>query len=1360
MTRAPATQEQERFVLETDQAPEFWQFVNGLRGDDLLVELIVNELDARSSHTIIDFGPDRLICAGDGDAIGADGWARLRRIKGAGHAVKAKVGMFGVKNHGLKACFTIGNDILVRSGGKQILQTLFADGRRKPPFPGVRVPERDDPEAPASGTRIEVSYRRRAFTVPHGEAIAFAAIDDDRIAAMYEEAVALLPKRLMGVMRPGILSRYTLELRHHRLGSRIFTFVAGRTRRVGDAVTFFRECREGDQMIEREQACIAVSGLRSTTMPTFFQADHHRVANKPLFARDGLIVEVGWNVAPDGRPTGGAGTLRYPIAYPDNEGRGSAGGGYHISGPFVSGTERHGLAAQSSDWNDRIIDAGDRLATTIMADLLLSRFGAPALDLLADLPAKRLKAATERLLRARVLPVVDRAGCAITERPKGKMLVPSYAAPPHAWAAALARVAPAEMAIVDPATPPSLLGLLAGGGCEGWGKDHRRFDEGNVLDRLRVVDAPYFPWASKTERATVLGDAVMAAAHLDALLPVLERASTDARPNGSDAHLPDTGGVLHPLAELSRGASVPAGLPGLDIPPVIHPVLRGHAVFKLDGWKLDRFALIDLLRGGSLEASPPAVRRRFFVWLAAHPEEVGRDDWLALRALAIWPATDGSLRRFEDLCLPDGRTAKLLGAHIARPSREVRSLCDSGAIRRARLVLRTDPNPTEIRGFYDAGIAAFLVDRSLDEDERRHFRAFEQALVTLAQSKRVERLLRTLREAAVALSRAGRLRPVAALVREDEVTKRAALLADDLLDRPAVELDRILPPARTASPAAAMAALRADPADGPALLPRLAAITTTADPAIRSELAALPCISVDGRLVAPNRLAFRGNLGEFWSGWREVLGGEGLSDLAQDLYRDAGVIRNFPSPQTSRAYFEWLDGQAGQLSEEQLSCVFRHILHRQGVAGWLFQPPEIPCIPVEGNGSAELLTLSAAAKVAVIDDVPELGDAIRADPGTTRVRLAIDVVRVPNQPIGDNLAAWGIPTLSSLTKDPGSPIGSRPADAPALLQTVRSLAGPAAGRRFRKQLKAFDIKQSAIEPQFQRKLFAIKRVVLADALSVQYRVRGRFYRATRAFAVLPDAIWIDRRGDAGDLLMSAIAELVFVKPRPRYLAAVLREALRHQVREFDPRIGPKADDDTDDDEADDDRGDGTGESDQHHPGGEPDPARNKPRPGKLFTGAGSGTGTKKAGSKQRVQVEAEDIQRKQLKLEHYASHCQLDLARHPPDRLAPVGSYAEHGENRVRVMQAHHPDKVSSGGPRHAGNMLILSKVNHDLVGTRLSRADITAALRERWSPKTIRVGGELWLGGGVARVVDRVNGEEFLLFFTDDHRDYWLAMA
>ena len=72
------------FVQQFDSVPQFWQFIRGLRFDDLLVELIQNELDANASRTSITFTPDRLICQGDGEPVSEDGWLRLTYVMGAG----------------------------------------------------------------------------------------------------------------------------------------------------------------------------------------------------------------------------------------------------------------------------------------------------------------------------------------------------------------------------------------------------------------------------------------------------------------------------------------------------------------------------------------------------------------------------------------------------------------------------------------------------------------------------------------------------------------------------------------------------------------------------------------------------------------------------------------------------------------------------------------------------------------------------------------------------------------------------------------------------------------------------------------------------------------------------------------------------------------------------------------------------------------------------------------------------------------------------------------------------------------------------------------------------------------------------
>lgn len=1352
----------EEFVLKTDQAPEFWQFLNGLRGDDLLVELIVNELDARSSRTEIRFEPDQLVCVGNGDPIDELGWERLSYIKGAGHEVQAKVGMFGVKNHGLKACFTLGNSITLRSAGQQILQTLFKDGDNKPPYPGVRVPPREDPGAPVRGTQIEVPYRRRGFSVPHGEAIQFAAVAAPQIEQVFNEAVATLPKRLLGVMRPGMLERYELSLSHHKLGTHTFAFSTGRVRQKSGLVTYFRECNEilddGERQLEREQACLALSTERSLGKARFFQAAEYRTAGKRLFPSGGLVVEVAWDVDAGGKLRLGKGRLRYPVAYPGN-GTGSASGTTaHYSGAFVSDTERHELAAQSGAWNAAIIQACDRIFADVLVKLLIPRHGSRALELLGPLAGERLLFFANYLLAARAFPAINKHGKPVRQEPRSLLAIPAYKGREFQWSAALAKVAPASLPILDPNTPPALVQLLATGKCTGWNDNHLRFDGQDVLDRLEAYDAEHFPWRSEAERLRSLSDPAIARAHLDALHPFLSGFAAASRPSGATAHLPDGEGNIHPLSKLRRGASIPSGLQ-LDVPPTIHPDLRGHPVFKLEGWHLEGYALRNLLRDGDLENKSVAVRKRFFIWLAAYPNELARDDWPAVKNLPIWPAVDGTVRAFNELCLPERRVATLLGDHIARPTREVRVLCKTLKGSRARLTLREQPSTTEVMAFYSDRLAAFPTDRPLGADERSAFHALESALAALARSNRTAGVLRSLRASAVGLSLAGEVKPTNVLIRDIGETARLALQPKYLIDRPMLELDAVLPPARKPTAEMALDALSDDPGNECALLLRLAVITEADDPEIASKLRQIPCLPFGGDLVAPDRLAFKGNLGELWGGWKLQISGDGLADNVQELYRKAGVIRGIPTPETSRAYFEWLNAQPQATRTTQIGCIVRHLHHPKGIDTWLMQPPEIGCIPVEDNGGVELLTATAARRVAVVNDMPELAEAIRSDTPNPRLRLAIHSVKNVRNPIADELRHWQIPALSSLVTEPVNPTGrDQEPSSECFIETVHAMAGANAGKLFRKQLQEFDVSQNLIEPQFQRRLLTIKRVVIASGLTVQYKVRGRQYRAAREWAVLPNEIWLDRDGDLDDKLMKAIADIVFIKPRLRWLSSVLKDALRHRTRDF------RATQDSDGyepDGYDEKQAEGeAGESWQPHPGSDPDPKRNNPNPGELYSGGGTRNTTRGSGSK-RPQVATEDIQRVQLKTDHYASHCQIELARRSPEELAPIGSYAQYAENRIRMLEGHHPDKTSAGGARHAGNLLILSKVNHDGIGMRLSRADVTQALRDRWTPHRItRADGSTWLEGGIAQAIDRISGEMILIFFTNWHRDYWLKMA
>ena len=491
-----------------------------------------------------------------------------------------------------------------------------------------------------------------------------------------------------------------------------------------------------------------------------------------------------------------------------------------------------------------------------------------------------------------------------------------------------------------------------------------------------------------------------------------------------------------------------------------------------------------------------------------------------------------------------------------------------------------------------------------------------------------------------------------------------------------------------------------------------------------------------------------------------MISATGLSDDAQDLYRAAGVIKSLPDAETSRAFFIWLNDQPAGAAARHLDQVIRHLAHKQGVGAWRLLPPEMACVPVETASGISLLTLSDARRTALLDDFPALADEIRAaEPPFDRF-LAIHSVKACATPIADQLREWGVSSLSSVAKGPLTAYGERTSPAPpGFLEASRGLASKAAGRRFRKQLQELDVSQALIEPQFQRRLATVKAVKVATGLRAQFRIGRRTFHPQRDWAVLPEEIWLNADGDLDDLLMKALADLIFVHPRPRYMPAILKAALSTGARDYRVREDEN-DFDDDRDEADDD--DDVDEAAHRHPGADPDPSQNKPRPGPLYTGPGGSkrppTGPASSG---RTDVTAETVQRRQLKAEHYAFHCQIELAKHAPETLAPAGSYAEYAENRRSIMEAHHPDKVSASGSRHAGNLLILSHLNHEKVGTTLSRQQITEALQSAWTPRTIyNVDGAVWSDGGVAAAMDPVSGEVTEIYFTHEHRQYWLEMA
>ena len=179
-----------RFVTEADWIPGFWNYLLDLDRDDLVAELIQNDLDQDATRTVISFEEDRLVSEGNGKPVETEGWLRLRMIQGAGHSVPAKRGKIGVKNHGLKTAFTVGDELQVMSGGQSIIQTLYRDGRNKPPYPGASPEPRADQRAPPNGCRIIIWYRRLDIEPQQGEATVLGAINQQDIDTLFLSACA------------------------------------------------------------------------------------------------------------------------------------------------------------------------------------------------------------------------------------------------------------------------------------------------------------------------------------------------------------------------------------------------------------------------------------------------------------------------------------------------------------------------------------------------------------------------------------------------------------------------------------------------------------------------------------------------------------------------------------------------------------------------------------------------------------------------------------------------------------------------------------------------------------------------------------------------------------------------------------------------------------------------------------------------------------------------------------------------------------------------------------------------------------------------------------------------------------------
>ena len=1398
------------YVQKFDSVPQFWQFLKGLRTDDLIVELIQNDLDANAKHTSISFELDRLVCQGDGEPVEEEGWERLSYVMGAGDQVESKQFRIGVKNHGLKACFSLGDDIVLRSDGLRIVQTLYMDGPNFHPSPGTLPRPEADESAPSVGCSVEVPYRTKRLQVSKGEPFELELPDEKFADRLFLEACHALPVRLMGVVCPGVRDQYTLSLNHHKLGRVELNWRAKRPKRVDGKgrvrfTLFSRECKVSSDVPEAssetfyEQVCAFRGSIPkgiNPEIPEFFQPE------KRIFR-----MEIAWATDRHGRPTAVKGARRYPIGYSGTADSALSRLGVHFSGPYRSDGERHGVAGQDP-LNAHIDDACREGLVDIMACYLLPRHGARVMELYVSQSQPNDESTLDMLRRSiekKAIPLQPRSRSSRPRRrpaasnkepalrnraflgpkrnPSGEMksiLVPIFTWENERLSPLLSELCPESEDQINKSVPPTVVRYLAK---TRFVEPLITFDEKDVIDRLQYKKEDcIFPWKDESEWKISISNAATARKYLDVAYLAVQKGKLESEEQViENVHLPDSNSELRQLKDLYSGSILPSGLQNKQVGPILHHALGDHRLLRRQAWKPKPFTIGNYLDHADLENATVDQRNLFWGWLRENWRQLKPQTLRRLASLPVWPNISGCPRRLDGLCEPaDKRIASVMGNALYRPSGEIQRSRIVKSMGRGALTLRRVPRIEEVDEFLTVRLATFPRDRALSREEKKGFHDLEADLGVLAAVPGLKDALEDLSEEyAVALNGEGFSKNPAELVRRQGTAADLHLPERHVIDRSESILDRVTGWAARSEPSSSQIedALREDSGRIDAHVQRLQEyVKQSKNEGVSPDgILDLPCIPVEGTLYSPNQLAFRGRR-DFWGSWKTRIPLSGISAEVQRIYKEVGVVAGEPDLPSSRHFFEWLRLQPAETIAVHADQILRHIQHRSGPRSWESTYPAVPFIPVEGSdGQIRLVTKAEATKRRtriVIPDFEPLQDRIRASEGNRPAELAIVESRGVREPITAELLGLGLQSLKELAREPVSVIGEGNSGEPSglyFLQSLDALKSGAKGQELPKRLDRLDLNksQNKLRSNWRERLSGVKSVKTADTVTAKYRLSRREFPVETAGRLdrESETLWLRSGPDMEESFFDVIADLIFEQPQ-QYLGSVLQRAYKMELRERNPRLMPEEDGPQDEPNIDEPENSGDLTSTTgSHPIPTPDSSKNFPSPSPIPSSSGGSRNpgiTTKTNSN-RTQPADELAQIANLKENQYAWHCQACLSAAEPKTLAPTSSYAYLHQNRRQIMEAHHCDQVGAGGARHAGNLLLLCNFHHHFLGDAVSRGEVVRSFHSMVDHvvafQSDNGSGQI-VSGKLVKVHPPQRKNVISLFFTLEHLEYWKIKA
>ena len=581
------------------------------------------------------------MCEGDGRPVDEDGWKRLRSIQGAGNKVPAKRGKIGVKNHGLKTAFTIGDEIQLSSDGKKIIQTLYKNGINQDPYPGASKDPEPDPLAPTNGCRIVIRYRSTDFKAKQGENIVIGKVTAQDINTLFKSSCINLPEQFAGIVSPNGVSRYTVMLDHWSLGSAKFVFSCTKPRKIKGMRSieiFRRKCEVSGTVDSLSSGLIEEAARYALPLKEPFNknpADFFRQRNR-------FYIEVSWPVNKRGRPQIGIGKFRYPIGYPETSHEARTGHATYFSAPFVSDNKRH-RPARNDATNVELKTECEKLLIKVIARHTVPRYGPDGLNLLmpgsdsndndshesirfvlAEL-AKRGALPTLSWHEAAKLSVSRKKGKAkyrdvlsnINRRTKGKrkyqFIVPVMTWEPKKFNFSLSVISPRAERQLHPRVRPEIFSVLTNDKADGWCKHFITFDENDARNRITGQSTKHFDAVDQTSE---MSEIFLMNCYLDVIEEALKNNNEwDSEKLLEKLFLPDNLKKPVHFNELYAGVSLPDDLPGLDIPSILHKELSSHPLFRKQKWRIPKYTLAKFLESGLLEQADEQTRKQFWRWL-------------------------------------------------------------------------------------------------------------------------------------------------------------------------------------------------------------------------------------------------------------------------------------------------------------------------------------------------------------------------------------------------------------------------------------------------------------------------------------------------------------------------------------------------------------------------------------------------------------------------------------------------------------------------------------------------------------------------------------------------------------------------